>query len=259
MYFQYGNLVHPNAEVNLVKLEVQPVFSPRNDRFASLKKLHCVGEIQLTPAEDAAARDPNPVTERMNRQALFHTKISTFIDAYANNYQDCGLLHDDGTPTRHYFVNGQANNISGNRVLYRSWNRGEGDEYSTVRTFYVVLGALFDESDSQIYAYSEEVEIHGTGATHWEWAESFTGQPQRQDIFGLTRQKILQYGSIVGVSAWALGNVPPPIYPNWEHGDRRVQKYEMPKWHGNRYRLFGYQWSYFMEAPTGVVAVPNLY
>lgn len=259
MRFQIGGNLHPEHEVNVTKMEIQPVFSPRNDRVFSLKKIHIVGEIQLTPAENAAARDANPLIETANRQALFNTKIGTLIDWYADNYQSAGLLHDDGSRTRHFLDNAAANNISGVRVLYRSWPRGEGDEYATVRTFYIILGALFDEADSQIYAYREEIDIIGTAATHWQWVENQTGAPEYQRIFNLTRQKIIQYGSIVGVSTWILGNVPPPLFPNWEHGDQRVQKYEYPKWHGNAYRLYGYRWTYHMEAPTGQVAIPNLY
>ena len=259
MYFVYGTYQHPDHEVNLVKMEIQPIFSPRGDRFASWYKLHIIGEIQLTPTEDASARDPNPQTEAINRHTLFNTKIKALIDAYADNYQSCGLIHDNGTQTKHYLSNAATNNISGNRVLYRSWNRGVGDEYATVRTFYIVLGALFDESDSGIYAYREEVELHGTGAGTWEWVNNQTGIPQQQPKFPFVHQTIRQYGSIVGVNTWALGNVPPPLYPQWEHQDRRVQKYEFPTWHGNQYRLYGYQWSYYMEAPTGQVAVPNLY
>lgn len=259
MNFVYGSFAHPSHEVNLVKMEIEPVFSPRGDRFAAWYKLHIIGEIQLTPAEDAAARDPNPAIEAVNRQALFHPKIAALIDTYSVNYQHCGLLHDNGSQTRHYLNNAAPNNISGNRVLYRSWNRGDGDEYATVRTFYIVIGAMFDEADSGLYAYREEIQIHGTGGPSWEWVEGQTVAPTQQAVFGLTRQVIDQYGSIVGVNTWPIGNVPPPLFPAWEQPHKRVQKYEYPKWFGNQYRLFGYQWSYHMESPAGQVAIPNLY
>ena len=259
MYGVYGSYQHPEGEVNLTKMEIEPRFSPRNDRFASLYKLHFRIDIQLTPTEDAAARDPDPTVERANRQALFKTKIDTLVNVYSQNYQSCGLLHNDGSQTRHYLSNGAPNNISGCRVLYRSWPKGEGDEYSTVRTAYVVLGALFDEADSGIYMYREQVRIFGTAGSSWQWVENPLQAPIQQPIHQFTRQRIVQYGAIVGTETWPLGNVPPPLFPQWEKGHRRFQEYEYPHWKGNQYRLYGYQWQYNMEAPAGQVAIPNIY
>ena len=260
MRYKYGSHVHPEHEVSLKRVEIRPIFSPRNDRFASFYKHHLVIELQHTETEIAAIfAETNVTLRKALRQSYLNTKIAQLIDVYSDNYQSCGLFHDDDTPTRHYLSNGAANNISGVRVLYRSWDKDGGDEYATVRSAYVIVGAIFQEADSEIYNYREEVEIHGTGGFSWEWVENQTIAPTQQTIFGLTRQRIRQYGSIVGASGWLLGNVPPPLFPAWEKSHLRVQKYEMPKWHGNAYRLYGYQWSYHMEAPTGQVAVPNLY
>jgi len=254
MYFQWGSHIHPPGEVNLTKMEMQPIFSQRNDRWAVLKKLHLVGEIQFTPAEDAATAGDIDA-----RQALFDTKITALRDAYATNYHNGGLYHSNGTPTKHALDTTQANNISGTRVAYRSWNRGAGDEYATVRTFYIILEALFDEADSGLYAYREQIRMNGTGGEHWQWVENPLLIPIKQTIARFTHQTIVQWGQIVGVNFWPLGNVPPPIYPQWEHQPHRTTEYEYPTWFGNAYRLYGYSWRYYMEAPLGQVAVPNLY
>jgi len=259
MYYQYGSHTHPAGEVNLKRVEVTPIFSPRNDRAFALYKHHLVIELQHTAAENAAIAAETSIAVRTAlRQSYLHAKIAQLADVYSQNYQSCGLFHDDGTPTRHYMPNG-GNNLSGNRVLFGAWDKDGGDEYATVRSAYVIVGGLFYEADSEIYNYREEIDIYGTAAASWEWVENQQLIPIQQQIFPYTRQTIIQYGAITGVSGWIIGNVPPPLFPNWEKGTRRVQKYECPQWQGNSYALYGYRWSYHMEAPTGQVAVPNLY
>jgi hypothetical protein len=261
MYFFYGNYTHPNGEVLLTNYVVRSVKSPtRNERFFSEHEMHLRVDIQLTQAESASAFNPNPQIERVNRQLLFNAKIANLVDVYSLDYQSCGFLHDDGSPTRHYLSMSHPDNVSGNYMLLRSWPLGaNGDEYSTVRTATIIIGAVFDTSVSGLYQYNESVRLIGTGGRDWEWVINNLAAPTQQDIARFTPQIIIQSGRIVGGPTWALGNVPPPLFPAWEKQVRRVQDYQTPRWMGNQHRLYGYDWSYYMVAPAGQVAIPNIY
>jgi hypothetical protein len=259
MQFRVGGYTHPNGEVQLMLYEVIPIKGPRHERAFSYHKMHIRIDLQLTPDEDTAARDPNPITERINRQLLFHTKISNLVAVYENDYQSCGFLHDDGSQSQHYINNSHPNNVSGVHTVDARWPRGDGDEYSTVRTASVVLGAVFDTSVSGIYAYRERVRFIGTGGPDWVWVRNVNGVPTQQPLSLYTPQLIIQSGTIVGMPAWALGNVPPPLFPAWEKGIRRVSDFDYPEWQGNQYRLYGFDWTYVMEAPAGQVGFPSLY
>jgi len=254
MYIQYGDYIHPSGEVNLEKVEAVPWWSPRNERWATLYKFHCRGDLMLTPTEDDTVRGDNAA-----RQALMNTKIDAFVNAYSVNDKTFGLYHGDNSPTRHVLDQNSSLNISGTRVLYRSWSEGGGDQYVTARTFYLIMGALYAHQDSGLYRYEERLRIVGTAANWWEWVGTPLVIPIQQQFQEFTSQRIEQFGYIVGLNTWPLGNVPAPLFPAWEHRDRRAVHYDYPEWYGADYQLYGYRWHYIMEAPTGQVAIPNLH
>ena len=238
MYFKYGDYTHPEAEVNLVRMEIIPQFTPRGRRWAVLYRLHCSGEL-IADGQDA-----------------IKAKIDTFVNAYSANGQAAGLYHSDGTPTRHFLPSG-GNNISRNRVAYRSWPRGAPDEYATARTYYVIIEGLFLEEDSQVYHWQETVQFHGNAGPQWRWHPTSTGQPIQQITSLVTTQRIVQWGSITGISLYPTGNLPPPILPQWEHEDLRDITYGAPKYFGNSYNQYPLRWRYVMETPPGFTAIPG--
>lgn len=250
MYWVYGNHQHPDGEVMVKRFEATPRYSPHNDLWATLFKAHLVIELQHTAAENAAiSAEPDVAVRKTLRQTYINAKVNQLIDVYSQDYQNCGLYLDDDTKTRHSLTNG--NSISGTRVLYRSWDKDGGDEFATVRSAYVIVGALYETAYTQIYNYQEDLDFIGTGGRDFEMVQNQTGLPTDQIIFEKTSQTVIQYGSIVGLSTWIIGNIPPPLFPVREHGRRRVENWESPKWQGNAHKLFGNRWRYVMEFPVG--------
>lgn len=254
MKIVYGTYEHPSGEVAIEKLEAIPQYSPRNRRWFTFYKLHCRGDLQLTPEEDASV-----IGDPQARQALMATKINAFADAYMYNNKSFGLLDGSGNPTRHYLDENHPNNVSGVRVLYRSWPEGGGDQYVTARSFYFIMGALYQEADSGLYAFTEQVRVHGTAGPIWQWVDNPLLIPIQQQVTAFTRQRIEQYGHLIALDFWAEGNVPPPLFPAWEHQERRIRTFDYPEYFGKKHKLYGLHWQYLMEAPTGQVAIPTIY
>ena len=239
MYFQYGAYQHPPGEVNLTRMEIIPRFNNRGQRFAALNRLHIVGEIQEIGQKDLSA------------------KIAVLINAYVSNGFSAGWYESDGTPTRHFLDQNQANNMSGVRVFRREWPRGAGDEYATVRTFYIVLEALFYEPQSELMEFNEEIRAIGTGGPLWESIISTTGPVTSQILAQQTPQRLIQTGYVIGGAGYHVA-VPSPLFPAWEHGPRRLQRPRQPRFYGKLHRGYRFDWRYDMEAPTAQTVAPNI-
>lgn len=235
MTFKYGNHTHDAGEVNMVRFELLPEFSPNGRRMFTRYRMHVMGELIA------------------NGQSAINAKIGTLISAYAENFKDAGLYHTDGTPTKHVLDSDHQQNMSGNRVAYRSWPRGGADEYATVRTFYIVVEALFRDPDSGLVVWREQVNTRGTAGATWELVGGI-----KYDKTLLSNQRIYQFGYAEGLTVYPAGNVPAPLVPDWEHQELREFNQHDATYFGQRYGRFGLSWGYHMESPTGQSITPNL-
>jgi hypothetical protein len=240
MYFKYGGYQHPDNEVHMVNFEVIPQYSERGEQWGITYRIHLSGEIIATGQSD------------------INDAINTLVDAYDDNDKDAGLYHDDGSMTRHVLLQGDANNLTGNKIEYRSWPSKGPCEYATFRSFKIIIRATFRNVDSEILTYRESVRFIGTGGPMWRWIILPTGQPFQQQTADVTTQKIIQAGNVLALSGWPLAYVQPPLLPLFEHEERRLIHYHEPKWAGQTYIHYGISWVYYMEAPPGQSATPNL-
>jgi hypothetical protein len=245
MYCVYGGHRHPNNEVNLVNFEVIPKYSERGTKYASIYRVHLQGELIYTGQTDIS------------------NAIDALIAAYESNNQSFYLYHDDGTPTKHKLVQEDTNNLSGVKVVHRSWPKGDPAEYATTRTFSIVLQALYRDTESEIMEFRESLQFVGDGGPQWEWVKTPVGTSYKQDTCEHDTQRIIQSGKIAALSTWPIGNVPLPLYPLWEHRNLRQLRYIEPIFAGNpnnpyAYINYGIAWTYIMEAPYYVNAAPNL-
>jgi hypothetical protein len=253
MYFRYGGYSHTPGEVNLEQFEVQPKTTVRGKRAEVTYRLHIRGELQFTPAEEAA------ITDSLDRQQKMSVKINALLGAYNVDGFSGGLVMSDGTPTNHYLDQLQPNIISPVRVAYRSWPRGAGDEYVTARTYYIILEADFDESASNLYEFRETLLFSGLAGPAWEYVISQTGAPLQQQLAGLTTQTVIQSGLAVGSTGWPLGYLPPPLWPAAnEHQDRRRIVPGDPKFFGVSHRYYPLSWTYVFEFAAAQSGVPTL-
>ncbi len=248
MFWKYGGHQHPAQEVNLVRFEIQPLYTRRRVRWATLYRAHLLGELIYTG------------------QDTLRNKMNELIAAYADNYKDFGLYHDDGTPSPHFIQNNHPDNYSGNLITYRSWPRGEPDEYATVRTFQIIIEATFINPDSNLVEWRESVALQGTGGPKWEWRKAWvrTGGIITPVDFQIqtnpaTTQWIYQYGYAEGLTVYPVGNVPPPLFPAWEEQWKRSWIQHDPERLGQGFVRFPLSWQYVMQAPTGQSVAPNLF
>jgi hypothetical protein len=239
MYCVYGGHRHPDNEVNLVNFEVIPQYSERGTKYASLHRVHLQGELIYTGQENLS------------------NAISGLINGYADNNQTFCMYRDDGTQTPHRLIQDHDDNLSGVKVVHRSWPKGDPAEYATTRTFSIVLQALYRDVESEILECRETLQFIGDGGPKWEWVKSPLGSHYQQTIFTGDTQKIIQSGRKVGLSGWPTKFE--PILPTWEHRELRQIRMMEPIFAGRQYRNYGIAWTYVMEPPPGISATPNLY
>lgn len=246
MKFSYRGYTHPDNEVDLAAFMVRPRFSARHRRISSIYQMHLRGQLIIN--------DPSIVTPDQ-LQAAMATKIAKIVDVYAYDDGDAIFRHDNGTPTRHSLIS--ANSITGVKVRHRSWPRGGMDEYATIRTFYIVLEAEFLEPDAQLLYFFEALRFIGTGGPRIVVEDTFDGPPIYQLTNLYTHQKVVQWGSAVGLNGWPLLDVV-PLYPDYEHLDRREITPTSADSFTNGYMNYPVQWTFHFSLPTGTIGFPHL-
>lgn len=241
MYFQYGDYIHPAGEVNLVRFDVHMRPSPRNMRASTVFRMHLEGMF------------------RGDTQAEIHARVTALVNAYATDYHDATLYHDDGTPTQYQLLDSHPAAITGVRVIERSWPRGGPVEYATQRTFSVTLESELDESPStsQCLDWHEELKFVGNTGPLWEMVRFPHIKPRRVDICDFTEMRITQRGYSLG----SVGYILPfgALWPDWEHKDQRVLIPTTPKFQGKAHRYYRMDWAYFMELPDYTEGTPTLF
>lgn len=237
MKFRYGNFEHRENEAVPKAFIVRPRMSPRGTRISSIYEMHL--QIDLTLPADGT------VWTSTTAQAWFNTEIGRIVDGYSNNYGDAVFMHDDGTPTRHRLES--ARSISGVTVRHRTWPKGDGAEYATVRTGYVVLQAEYLELDSLLWEFYETVQTVGTTGRRWRFQERVFGRPVPYLTNNWTVQSVTQTGRATGVTTYPLEFLAPIYNLQSEHEDMRIVRPESPRCVGQGYMLYPIHWTYFFE------------
>jgi hypothetical protein len=230
--WRYGSYAHPSAEVNLAKMSVANRLSPRGKRIETEITMHLYGQF----CEDSTSE--------------VMTRIDELIAAYTDDYQDAGLYLDDGTLTRHTLTN--YDSISGVRVMHRSWD-GNPDELATTRTFDIVLAATYPDVESQLIQWEETIEVTGTTGPAFEIVPTFFGPLAVQTALR-TPQYIVQSGSAIGHTAYV--EPPGPIFPAFEHQERRNIRLGSGKQRGRTATHFPSSWNYYFTLAQASTPVP---
>lgn len=233
-YFRYGSHTHVTNEVNLTRMDIRNILSPRGRRMEKEIRLYLQGEIQATGTE-------------------LLTKIATLIDqAYLNDYQDAALYLDDDTKTRHFLDN--SGSITGVRIIQRSWPKGDGAELAVKRSFSVTLAAIYPDCEDQLISWTESLKFIGNGGPRYEVVETFDG-PQAFLVAKKTAQRIIQKGEGVGYTATVLP--PGPIFPAVEHQD--IREHELVSGHQRGQIATHYKttWLYRMTSAVPLFGLPQ--
>lgn len=224
----YGGYTHPDNEVNLVTLDVQTIYSPRNKRLAVRKTVSLYGEILDTSLANIVAR------------------IQAIENAYANDDQDFRYTID-GTLTHSLLNSGTC--LSGVRVLNRpSFPRGDATELVLKRTFSVVLQATYDSAADNLVSWQESVETIGTGGPKFFVVETIIGPIAVYTTLN-SAQYYSQTGMAVGYSSYI--DPPGPVNTAGEFLDRRRIRNDSARNMGSQLRFYTTRWSYYMGRDIG--------
>ena len=200
MYFKYGTYQHPDNTVDLTTLTSRRMYSPRNRMAFDRWTLHCQGHFVA------------------DGQAAVKTTLAAFEAAYADDFRDVGLYHDDGTVSAHWLSNSRS--INGVRITSRTYPSVQA-EYATGRSFSLTFQADYLNVEDQIWSFRENLQFFGGTGPSWNLVPVFDGPPVLVINSTQTVQKIIQSGMVIGLEA-------PPMYPApllgeiYEHNDLRM-------------------------------------
>lgn len=157
--------------------------------------------------------------------------IDEMTDAFSYDGRTLALYKDDGTVTQHRLPNDVASLVDGPKVTRYSYPRGDRGEYTTHRTFFIEVRALYDYSDicdstSGIIEYRESIRYLGLGGQ--QWAGAYDQSNVFRPWYGstLTPIRLIQSGFSRG---WG-GYVTPlaAVEPTYLHSDQCVEEMTGP-------------------------------
>lgn len=242
--FIYGDYVHQAGEVLPRSLSMRTLQTSRNRRWATEYSMNVEGQL----CSDISS----PLTA-----STVNARISAMDDAYLHDYRDAGFLFDDDTPTAHYLRNDSGFNMTGNRVIQKSWLHQTPTEFANTRTFNITIWAQFLESYSDLLEFHERVEYIGNGGLDFEIRDQWAGPPTYEPLSESTSITAIQRGYTLGL----LGYIepPPPLFPAREKGKMRRRAYTTPRDHGhqipNRFTGYRLDYAYYFKFETPNVLV----
>lgn len=215
--FVYGSFVHPSCECYPKRLLFNALHSDRGVRWGANLRLEVGGDLV---SSTATALTP----------ATLQTRIAALDAAYTNDYQDAGFKLDN-VWTPHSMLNSDDDNLSGNRILYRSWDNVLPTEMANTRSFSVAIEAIYRQSYSEVLHFSETTSKIGTGGPMWRLYPTWTGVPVKEEITDQTPVIHRTSGKIVALSGFL--SPPAPYWPDEEQQWRRTITYHSPTMHGD--------------------------
>lgn len=239
MFWRYGGYHHPLDEVNLEKFERFVIYSDRHARKLAKHRMTFSGELQYATQGN----------------------ITSAIDQLENAYNfdragDLGLYQDDGSPTPHILHD--ATSINGVRITYFDYPQGDPAEYATKRTYRVVAEAEYLAAEDDIVSFQETLSFVGNGGPLWDMEICAKGPPIPIVRARRTPQRVIQTGRIVGLTYYY--GVPPPVYSQYEHFDRRQYVPESPVKYGNYWLDWPESYAYHFTLPGdgSALALPTI-
>ncbi|MFA5262239.1 MAG: hypothetical protein WC378_00330 [Opitutaceae bacterium] len=228
---------------------------------------HDVGDAEVSISRDGlvselgrmyAVRERWTVNGRLHGTSVsdVNSKVAALLAAYSVNGLDLYL-----SGSSHILRSSET--INGTRVvLPPHFPKGNGAENSTFRSYTLAVEGEYAYTDrSVLLSWSESLSFTGTGGPVWGFLEVLNGPPQQQMFMQQSVVRCSQRGSAVCVPDSAhrneyLGHWPPspPIWPQWEHGDRRNITYEKPS---DLYGKRTTSWAYEFSANVPLGAYPN--
>lgn len=243
MILKWGTFAHDNNSV-WFQLHRRRIMSPANRRFKVQETWHIRGTVT-----DAT-------------QGGLTTKIAAIEAAYnVDGNKDLIFYLDDGvTETAHKRT--AASTLSGLRVIQPvSWHAGQpgiwgaGIEYSTIRSFSVVIQCEYLDSESNLIAYSESLRLQPAGID-FVAQEALTGIPALITTQQQVRVIGYQRGMAIGATSWPAA--PASLFPGVTRPRLSWIEEELPAEFGiNTSTLYRTRWHYHFESNVALNSHPQ--
>lgn len=144
-------------------------------------------------------------------QSDLTTKIATASAALIAPNGDVGLYHDDGTTPSAQILDESDSDNGISLVGDIQWERADGVEYATQRTFSAAYAATYatpDDGDTEILRYNSRYRIIGTGGPEVAFTRLIAGLPVGEQVHQYTECRAVQSGERYGRSAFPLADAP---------------------------------------------------
>jgi hypothetical protein len=195
-------------------------------------------------------------------QGALTTQINLLEAAYSDHGKDLVIYENDGsTPTQHFLLN--AGSIDGVQVKDISYlavdpRYGQsGVEYLFKRTYRIIVEAELVADDAfALTSWEERVVGIGNGGPIFIMKGALTGPPQPQIIQQQSSFRTIQMGRAVGYLGYP-GFIATPIWPQYEHLERRQVIPETPRFGPVRNVDFPISWRYEFESSSALVGQPT--
>lgn len=220
MTFKWGDYEHVQGECYPAMVEARPIISDHGVRYATRYRVEVKGDLLARPGEP----ELNPVE--------INKRIDEFQKEYIEDYKDAGFFFSDGTPTQHNMINDAPLNLSGNRIVLRSWDNGDRpNEYANTRSFSITVESVFQTQEYEILEYHEKVQKIGTGGPIFTTYNTWQGAPVREQITDFSKVQHIQEGYVVGANGYPPA--PLPYWPLEELQEQRKLTYTQPRFFGD--------------------------
>lgn len=227
MYLRYGNYTHQLDEAS-VQINKSRQFNQQGSLVGYLETWKVDGKIVGTDVADLTS------------------KLTALENAYSLTNQDLSILTDSGGGTVHTLRS--SDTASGIKPVSLSYPVGDGAEYTTFRTYEIVLEARFDAEEgngdqNNTVSYSQQISIQGTGGPQFVVKTPRYGPPIYQQVSRQSPIYITQSGSATGLRFHPPPT--PPIYPQFlVHDSHNVTRVSPATDSREGKRDFAINWSY---------------
>lgn len=228
MILSYGNYSHPDNEANVIITR------------------------QGLEADDGYIYG---YTETWNITGIMHaesdselvTNMAALVSAYSLQGQD--LYWKKSGTTMHSLIS--ANTLAGTRVTVAPHFPQNGNgELTSFRSYAMTVEAdvnftPINTSSPQILKFQESINYTGTGGAKFAILPTLTGLYQKQQLTQYSTVTAVQSGMSVGLGAYPTPNT--PLWPAYEHVDRRQLNYAAVRRRNGVNTEFPTHWSYTFE------------
>lgn len=232
--FSYGTFSHRACEVYPKTYSAEALRGPNGVVWGVRRVLDIAGDLV---GNDGAEMSSSEVV----------TRIGLIDSAYSTDFKDAKFTLPDGTTTVHTMLNGDTLNLSGNRVVYKSWDHVDPGELANTRSFSVRIEALYRANPGSIISYHESTTKIGNGGPIWKLYETANGTIKKVVVSDISKVVHITVGEVI---AGARLSPPASLWPTEEQGWRREITQGTPVDHGHptgKFTHYRTSWKYYHE------------